>query len=229
MMRRSLVATATILFTCCASFAQQAGMPGTSMLGTSVLGTVIPGTSTPDMSAMPPSASSVIPSPTGAMGVDAPIGGAGIPLATTELFAGGLSPSPTDVTAGPTCPGAGANPGVGALGTGSIFGANGTLATSTSDLASSGDPTDSGCGAAASAGAGPLGVTSTLGTAPAFAGGGVPLGASALGTTGLAGTIGVPIPGSLSPCSSPGSLAATGIGLPIPSSPVPGITSASSC
>jgi hypothetical protein len=162
----------------------------------------------PDMSA--PNAGATLPSdyvaarsPVGAMTTEASIGGAGIPLGTTELFAGGLSPAPTDAAiANPTCPGASPIPGVGTLGTGSIFATNGTMSTSASDIASSVDPTDSGCGAAPSAGAGPLGLTSSLGTALAFTGGNVPLGATALSTIGLGGIIAFPAPGSLSPCTS---------------------------
>jgi hypothetical protein len=190
----------------------------------------------PDMSAQaalatPASDTVATPSPIGGMGTEASIGGAGIPLGVTELYAGGLSPSPSDLnTPSPTCPGAGPNPGVGTLGTGSIFAGNGTMATSTSDIASSVDPTDSGCVATPSAGAGPLGLTSTLGTAPVFSGGSVPLGASALSTTGLAGTIGASTPGGLSPCTSPGSLTTAGTGL-VPPGPIPiqGMTSANSC
>jgi hypothetical protein len=144
-----------------------------------------------------------VPSPVGAMSTEASIGGAGIPLGTTELFPGGLSPAPTDaMTPDPICPGASPIPGVGTLGTGSIFATNGTMATSASDISSSVDPTDSGCGAAPSAGAGPLGLTSSLGTALVFTGGNVPLGATALNTTGLGGLIAIPAPGSLSPCTS---------------------------
>jgi hypothetical protein len=166
------------------------------------------------------------PSPIGGMSTEASIGGAAIPLGVTELYAGGLSPSPSDLnTPNPTCPGAGPNPGVGTLGTGSIFAGNGTMATSTSDIASSVDSTDSGCGGTPSAGAGPLGLTSTLGAAPAFSGGGVPLGAAALTTTGLAGTI-----GASTPCTNSGTLATAGTGLTLPGSvPIPGMTSANSC
>jgi hypothetical protein len=153
----------------------------------------LPDMSTPNAGATQPSDSVANPSPIGGMSTQASIGGAGIPLGTVELFTGGLSPSPTDpTTPNPTCPGAGPNPGVGTLGTGSIFAGDGTMATSTSDIAPSVDPTDSGCGATPSAGAGPLGLTSTFGVASAFAGGNIPLGATALSTTGLGGTIGVP-------------------------------------
>jgi hypothetical protein len=163
----------------------------------------LPGMSAPNTGATLPSDYVGIPSPVGAISTEASIGGAGIPLGTTELFAGGLSPAPTDaMTPDPTCPGASPIPGVGALGTGSIFATNGTMATSASDISSSVDPTDSGCGAAPSAGAGPLGLTSSLGTGLVFTGGNVPLGATALNTTGLGGIIAIPAPGSLSPCTS---------------------------
>src|SRR5262249_29423046 len=142
MTRRLGIATAMLLFACCSSFAQQ----------TSILGAGVPGPGVVDTTTMPQLETAATPSPTGEMVAAAALGGAGIPLGTTELFAGGLSPSPRDVTTSPTCAGAGTNPGVGSLGTGSIFAGNGTLATSTSDIASSGTPTDSGCGAAASAG-----------------------------------------------------------------------------
>jgi hypothetical protein len=197
-MRTPVIALAMMLLTCSAGFAQQASVSGTGVS---------------DMSATPQSDSAAVPALIGATATQAALGGAGIPLGTTELFAGGLSPTPTDGTLSPTCPGASATPGVGALGTGSIFSSNGTLATSTSDIASSGTPTDSGCGTAASAGAGPLGLTSALGAAPVFTGGSVPLGATALGTAGLSGTIGV-APPSPSPCNLPGSVANAGLGLP---------------
>lgn len=95
----------------------------------------------PDMSAQaalatPASDTVAPPSPIGGMSTEASIGGAGIPLGVAELYAGGLSPSPSDLsTPSPSCPGAGPNPGVGTLGTGSIFAGNGTMATSTSDIA----------------------------------------------------------------------------------------------
>jgi hypothetical protein len=207
MIRLSVIAALTMLSGCsagiallgCSAAVAQVNPPGMTTSGVGA---------TPDAGATPPLDGMGAPSPTSAMGIatgTAAVGGAGIPLATTELFAGGLSPAPTDVATSPTCPGAGANPGVGALGTSSLFAGDGTMATSTSDIASSGDPTDSGCSAAPSAGAGPLGLTSTLGTAPAFTGGSVPLGGTALNTTGLAGTIGVPAPGPLSPCANQGS------------------------
>jgi hypothetical protein len=190
----------------------------------------LPGMSDLNTGAMPVLDSLGNPSAIGGMSTAAPVGGAGIPLGTTELFAGGLSPSPTDLaTPNPTCPGASPIPGVGTLGTGSIFAGNGTMATSTSDIASSIDPIDSACGAAPPAGAGPLGLTSSLGTAPAFAGGNIPLGATALSATGLGGTIGVPAPGSLSPCIGLGGLTA-GTGLaPAGSISMSGVTSATSC
>jgi hypothetical protein len=217
MRRLSVIVTAALLLACSAGLAQ----------------VNLPGMSTPDTSAMPLSGSMGVPAPTGAMGTDAPVGGAGIPLGATELFAGGLSPAPTDVTTtNPACPGAGPNPGVGALGTGSIFQADGTMATSTSDLASSGDPTDFGCSVATSAGGGPLGLTSTLGTAPAFAGGAIPLGATALSTTGLGGTIGLAAPGSSSPCNGPGSLTMAGTVIAAPttgSAATPGMPTANGC
>ena len=202
MMRLSVIGALTVFFS-------YGG--GVALLGCSaaVAQVNLPGMTVPDVSATPPLDSTGAPSPTGAMGIAtgaAAIGGAGIPLATTELFAGGLSPAPTDAAASPTCPGAGANPGVGTLGTSSLFAGDGTLATSTSGMASSGDPTNSGCSAAPSAGAGPLGLTWTLGTAPAFTGRSVPLGGTALNTAGLAGTIGVPAPSPLSPCTNQGSL-----------------------
>jgi hypothetical protein len=208
MMRLSVITALTMLSGCsagiallgCSAALAQVNPPGVTTSGVGA---------TPDAGTAPPLDGMGAPSPTSAMGIatgTAAVGGAGIPLATTELFAGGLSPAPTDVTTSPTCPGAGANPGVGALGTSSLFAGDGTMATSTSDMASSGDPTDSGCSAAPSAGAGPLGLAPTLGTAPAFTGGSVPLGGTTLNTTGLAGTIGVPAPGPLSPCTNQGSL-----------------------
>jgi hypothetical protein len=195
---RWVAISAAILLGCSASFAQVSdpGMPTLQM-----------GEPSPDLTAAPPAP--------GENAAVAAIGGAGVPLGTTELFAGGLSPAPMDAIVSPTCPGAGPNPGVGTLGTGSIFAGNGTMSVSTSDLSPSAsvDPTDSNCGAAASAGAGPLGLTSTLGAASAFAAGAVPLAAGTLNTAGLGGTIGVPTPGSPASCSSTGGVVALGTGL----------------
>ena len=74
----------------------------------------LPDMSAPNAGATLPSDYVGAPSPVGAMTTEASIGGAGIPLGTTELFAGGLSPAPTDAaTANPTCPGASPIPGVG--------------------------------------------------------------------------------------------------------------------
>jgi hypothetical protein len=196
-MRCVAIATA-ILLSCSASFAQ-VGVPAAPSLAM--------GAPSPD--------STEAPSAPGENAAQAAIGGAGVPLGTTELFAGGLSPAPTDATVSPTCPGAGTSPGVGTLGTGSIFAGNGTMSALTSDLSPSAsvDPTDSNCGAAATAGAGPLGLTSTLGAASAFAGGAIPLGAGALSTAGLGGIIGIPTPGGPARCSSTGSVVALGTGL----------------
>jgi hypothetical protein len=135
----------------------------------------------------------------GSMGAAAPIsgtdqavqvGGAGVPLGTTELYAGGLSPAPLDPTSGSTCPGI---PGVGTLGTGSIFDGNGTMSASINGLAPPISSMTVGCGPVA-AGAGPLGSASAPGVASAFSGGSVPLGANQSGVTGLSGPIGVQPP-----------------------------------
>jgi hypothetical protein len=72
---------------------------------------------------------------------------------------------------------------------------------------------------------GPLGVTSTIGAAPAFTGGTVPLGAITLNPTGLSGTIGVSAPRGASPCT-PNSIATAGMGLPLGSVPAPSGTAA---
>jgi hypothetical protein len=171
----------------------------------------LPGTNTPDLGSMPPLAGTGAPSPTSAMATEAAVGGAGIPLGTTELFVGGLSPAPTDATGSPSCPGVGTTPGVGALGTTSIFQGDGTMGTPGA-LASSGLPTASACDAATSTGGG-----APSGVAPAFTGGSIPLGATALGTGGLAGV----------PCNGSGSLTAAGTGFA--GSAGPGTSLKSSC
>ncbi len=80
------------------------------------------------------------PPPPGASAAAAALDGAGVPLGATDLFVGGLSPSPTDLGGG--CPSA---LGVVTLGTGAIFSGNGTLSMSPSDLGGATTPSDSDC------------------------------------------------------------------------------------
>ena len=103
MTRRLGIATAMLLFACRSSLAQQ----------TSIFDAGVPSPGIVSTTAMPQLDAAATPSPTGEMVAAAALGGAGIPLGTTDLFAGGLSPSPTDLTASPTCAGVGTNPGVG--------------------------------------------------------------------------------------------------------------------
>ena len=107
------------------------------------------------------------PPPPGASAAAAALDGAGVPLGATELFVGGLSPSPTDLGGG--CPSAIAL--VVTLGTGAIFSGDGTLSMSPSDLGGATTASDTGCSIAPTAGVGPLGLSSTTGAAPAFGGG----------------------------------------------------------
>jgi hypothetical protein len=137
------------------------------------------------------------PPPPGASAAAAALDGAGIPLGTTDLFVGGLSPSPSDLGGG--CP---SSTGTTSLGTGAIFSGDGTLSTSPSDLGGATAASSTGCSLAPSAGDGPLGPSSTTGAAAAFGGGNIPLAATALPTTGLGGTIAPP--GRITPCSSTG-------------------------
>jgi hypothetical protein len=150
------------------------------------------------------------PPPPGANAAAAALDGAGVPLGATDLFGGGLSPSPTDLGGG--CPSA---PSVVTLGTGAIFSGNGTLSMSPSDLGGATTPSDSDCSTAPTAGVGPLGLSSITGAAAAFGGGNIPLAATALPTTGLASPI--PVPGSIMPCTSTGGsvLAASPLGNPM--------------
>jgi hypothetical protein len=148
-------------------------------------------------SGFPALGSTTAPPPPGASAAAAALDGAGVPLGATELFVGGLSPSPTDLGGG--CPSA---PGVSSLGTGAVFSGDGTLSMSASDLAGATTASDTGCSIAPTAGAGPLGLASTSGAAAAFGGGNIPLATTALPTTGLGGTI--TAPGTISPCSSTG-------------------------
>jgi hypothetical protein len=138
----------------------------------------------------------IAPPPPGASAAAAALDGAGIPLAATDLFVGGLSPSPTDLGG---CPGAA---GVVALGTGAIFSGDGTLSISTSDLGGTAAAGGTGCSVAPTAGVGPLGLSSTQGAGASFGGGSIPLATTAVPTTGLAGPIASP--GSITPCSSTG-------------------------
>jgi hypothetical protein len=148
----------------------------------------------PDPTAM---TDTTAPTPPGASAAAAALDGAGIRLAATDLFVGGLSPSPTDLGGG--CPSA---TGIVTLGTGAIFSGDGTLSMSASDLGGTTAASGSGCNVAPAAGVGPLGLSSTQGAAAAFAGGSIPLATTAVPTTGLAGPIASP--GSITPCSSTG-------------------------
>jgi hypothetical protein len=183
-------------------------MPGTSIpdtLGTGAPGTGIPGTVVPDMTTVLQSAGSAIPSPTGAMGVDAPIGGAGIPLGTTELFAGGLHGLPRNRLG--FC---------GRRNLGDLHQRYFVIRRSLRFRLQGGSL----CRGRTARG------DIDLGNRPVFAGGRVRL-ATALGTTGLVGIIGVPAPGSLSTCNIPGSLA-TGMDSP-GLRPLSGMTPPNTC
>jgi hypothetical protein len=150
------------------------------------------------------------PPPPGASAAAAALDGAGIPLGTTDLFVGGLSPSPTDLGGG--CP---SSTGTASLGTGAIFSGDGTLSMSSSDLGGATAASSSDCNTAPTAGDGPLGLSSATGAAATFGGGNILLGATALPTTGLGGTIAPP--GSITPCSSAGaSVLASPLQSPLP-------------
>ena len=176
------VIAAVILLSCSTGFAQ---VPAPS-IGSAM-----------DSSGLTAMGDTSAPPPPGASAAAAALDGAGVPLGATDLFVGGLSPSPTDLGGG--CPSA---VGVVTLGTGALFGGNGTLSMSASDLGGATTPSDTGCSTAPAAGIGPLGLSSTTGAAAAFGGGNIPLAATGLPTTGLAGTIAAP--GSITPCTSTG-------------------------
>jgi hypothetical protein len=177
-MRRFII-VAAILLSCGPSFAQMAAPSTGTPMGSSGL------------SAM---GNTAAPPPPGASAAAAALDGAGIPLGTTDLFVGGLSPSPTDLGGG--CAG---GSGIVTLGTGAIFSGDGTLSSSSSDLGGT-TTSSTDCSIAPTAGDGPLGLSSTTGAAATFGGGNIPLAATALPTTGLGGTIGAPG----SSCSSTG-------------------------
>ncbi len=138
--------------------------------------------------------STAAPAPSGENAAQAALGGAGVPLGTTELFGGGLSPATTDT--GAACPGISFPSGVGPLGTGAVFSGDGTLATSPSDMAGGSGAADGGCGTTASAAVGPLAPASSTGAAAAFAGGNIPLGATGPSSAGLGGGISLAAPAS---------------------------------
>jgi hypothetical protein len=190
-MGRFIIAAA-ILFSCSTGFAQVTAPPMGSSFGLPATG---------DTAAAPPP---------GASAAAAALDGAGVPLGATDLFVGGLSPSPTDLGGG--CPSTAA---FASLGTGAIFSGDGTLSTSASDLGGT-TVAGTGCSIAPTAGVGPLGLSSTTGAAPAFGGGNIPLAATSLPTTGLGGTIATP--GTISPCSSTGAstFAASPLQRPLP-------------
>jgi hypothetical protein len=193
-MRRFIIAAA-ILLSSSTGFAQ---VPAPSI--GSVMGS-------PGLTAMGDTSA---PPPPGANAAAAALDGAGVPLGATDLFVGGLSPSPTDLGGG--CP---STTSVVTLGTGAIFSGNGTLSMSPSDLGGATTPNGGDCSTAPTAGVGPLGLSSSSGDAVAFGGGNIPLAATALPTTGLANPI--PVPGSIMPCTSTGGsvLAASPLGNPM--------------
>jgi hypothetical protein len=194
-MGRFIIAAA-IMLSCNSGFAQVSAPPLGNATGSS---------------GIPPMAETAAPPPPGANAAAVALDGAGIPLGTTELFVGGLSPSQTDLGAG--CPSTSV---VTQLGTGAIFSGDGTLSMSPSDLGGATTASATGCSLAPTAGDGPLGLSSTTGAAAAFGGGNIPLAATALPTTGLGGTIAPP--GSITPCSSTG---ASALASPL-QSPLPG-------
>jgi hypothetical protein len=177
-----LIIAAAVLLSCSTGFAQVTAPSTSSAMG---------------ISGLPPMAGTAAPAPPGASAAAAALDGAGIPLGSTDLFVGGLSPSPTDLGGG--CP---SPAGVAPLGTGAIFSGDGTLSISPSDLGGGTTASTTGCDLAPTAGAGPLGQSSATGDASAFGGGNIPLAVTALPTTGLGGTVATP--GSITPCSSMG-------------------------
>jgi hypothetical protein len=207
MMGRLIIA-AVILLSCSPGFAQVTA-PSMS-IGTNSSGVVAMG-------------NTAAPPPPGASAAAAALDGAAIPLGATDLFVGGLSPSPADLGGG--CPSPAA---VGTLGTGAIFSGDGTLSSSASDLGGATTASDTGCNVAPTAGVGPLGLSSTTGAATAFGGGNIPLAATALPTAGLSGTI--PAPGSISSCTSTGLPAAATSSLQSPLvGSMPGTSIGSAC
>jgi hypothetical protein len=180
-----LIIAAAVLLSCSTGFAQVTAPSMSSAMG---------------ISGLPPMAGTAAPAPPGASAAAAALDGAGIPLGATDLFGGGLSPSPTDL--GGSCSSSTA---VTQLGTGAIFGGDGTLSMSPSDLGGATTASTTGCSLAPTAGDGPLGLSSATGAASAFGGGNIPLAATALPTTGLGGI--VVTPGSITPCSSAGASA----------------------
>jgi hypothetical protein len=179
------IIAAAILLSCSTGFAQVAAPSMSNAVGS-------PGAGAMGDTAAPP--------PPGANAAAAALDGAGVPLGATDLFVGGLSPSPNDL--GGSCPSPAS---VGPLGTGSIFSGDGTLSTSGSDLGGTAAANAGGCSVAPTAGVGPLGQSSAAGDATAFGGGNIPLATTALPTTGLGGPI--VTPGSITPCSSTGASA----------------------
>jgi hypothetical protein len=165
--------------------------PGFAQVGAPSMGSAM------DSPGLVATGNTAAPPPPGASAAAAALDGAGIPLGTTDLFVGGLSPSPTDLGGG--CP---SSTGTASLGTGAIFSGDGTLSMSSSDLGGATAASSSDCNTAPTAGDGPLGLSSATGAAATFGGGNILLGATALPTTGLGGTIAPP--GTITPCSSTG-------------------------
>ena len=173
----------------------------------------------------PPMPGAGTTSPPGMIDPTSPAGGSGIPLGSTELFPGGLSPAsvgPIDSTT--ACPGAvmsGSAPASPSPASPShVFDGGGITANSTNPAMSSG------CGFAGtgfpvlsglSSVPGSAAVTSSAATS--LGGSNIPLGATDLGSAGLSGPMGVPVP-------SPSSTSCPGLG-GIPTGITPGLGSGS--
>jgi hypothetical protein len=165
--------------------------------------------------------------------LNSPVGGAGIPLAPTELFPGGLSPAPSGPIECPVLTGSAVVPfSPSPASPSNTFDAGGTISTDVNTgltvgcgTVADGFPVLSGLSSVPGSGA----VTSS---APiSLCGANIPIGASDLSGAGLGGLIGVPVPSpSIAACPGPGGIAtgiapALGSGSPIGGNiPAPGVS-----
>jgi hypothetical protein len=179
----------------------------------------------------PPPSGGGTSSSLGTLNPMSPVGGAGIPLAPTELFPGGLSPAPSGPMDCPVLTGSAVVPfSPSPASPSNTFDAGGTTSTDVNPglivgcgTVAEGFPVLSGLSSVPGSGA--------LTPSAATSLGGAPIGATDPSGAGLGGLIGVPVPSpSIASCPGPGGIAtgiapALGSGSPIGGNvPTPGVS-----
>jgi hypothetical protein len=181
----------------------------------------------------PPTPSAGSTSSLGTLSPMSSVGGAGIPLAPTELFPGGLSPAPSGPTECPVLTGSAVVPfSPSPASPSNTFDAGGTTSTDVNPglivgcgTVAEGFPVMSGLVSVPGSGA------LTPSAATSLGGANIPIGATDPSGSGLGGLIGVPVPSpSITACPGPGGIAtglapALGSGSPIGGNiPTPGLS-----